>query len=293
MSYERYQDRQVPDLTLRQEEQVALARQAHRPVFRLIDRTNTAGGGSCVAIKLGTRLFLATAAHVVYQKHDYELILPDRTAEPVNQFVAKYTNKEDDVASLEISPPDHCVFSDAFVHEADLLTCLSQDREWPVLVVGYPGEYIRPTRETTLPSNTILRARRVDAYTLCTETIPVANWPKNLLDRPVDPSRDLFIGYYPEARMRLLHRSNAGITPPSFTKDPPSMQGMSGGAVWLERFKVGRIIQPSSQLIGLQVSWKLEARRLRGTLIGRWLELVEKNYPDLRKAISAVRRNRN
>lgn len=278
-------------VSLTQEEEEALSRQAEIPVFRLMDLTDPTGGGSCVAIKLGTKLFLATAAHVVHARHEYEIILPDRVGSLKYPFVDIHKDEDSDVAALEIKSSMVNVFRDEFICQDQLLCHFDQQHAWPAIVIGYPSELLGHGRVTSAIPGINIVVRPTRAFTLHTSTIPKEKWP--LRARPL---YDIFLNYEQykaeKTAMKCLHSGNAGVTAQVFHRKPPAMPGISGGAIWLKRVTQNPVWKPSLQLIGLQVSWVSEIPRIRGTLIRRWLDLVGRHYPDLREIISGIHENK-
>lgn len=280
------------------EEIDAVAYQAHKSVMRLVDRTTPAKGGSCVPIKIGSKFFLATAAHVIPQGHQMNVVVRQPQGRCIEHFLACHRNDQTDVGLLELDSKDASQLADSFVSENQILITLDQEKEWPVLVVGYPGVYAAPILREIFPPDAALEVRAWNAFTYSGFTVPFSEWPNlDPLSRSSDELRDMFINYDPndeeaQFEIRALHPNNAGTDMPTIKHRPPPPHGMSGGGVWLARESLkGGIWQPSPLLVALQVAWKKSEGWMRGILIGEWLELVEREFPDLKENIAAIRKN--
>lgn len=280
------------------EEINAVVHHAHNSVMRLVDRTALDKGGSCVPIKIGSKFFLATAAHVIPDGHEMSAVVRRPQGRCIDNFLARHQDDRTDVGLLELDSSDAWHLRDNFVPEDQILITLDQEEEWPVVVVGYPGVYCAPVFREDIPPDAALEVRAWNAFTYYGFTVPFSEWPNvDPLSRSSDKLRDMFINYDPSDKeaqfeMRALHPNNAGSGMPTIKHRPPPPHGMSGGGVWLARESLkGGIWQPAALLVALQVSWKKSEGWMRGILIGEWLKLVERNYPDLKENIAAIRKN--
>lgn len=258
----------------------AMTEQAHCSTYRLIDETDRTAGGTCVAIELDKRCYFATAAHVVPPGHKFKIVLRDSIAPSIDSFSAIERDVEADVAFLEVHPERVGLLSEraSFVDRSRLVTTFDNDREQNVIVLGYPGELLDQQEPQSISSTLEVHPVYCSAFTYLTTTRPISDWPHSASwRRPPDLSRDVFLQYTPESKMQVSHRSNAGTERASTNRQPPELPGISGGGIWIEPSqREGDIWSPSLQLLALQVDAKPTDHWLRGTLIDRWLRLIEK-----------------
>ena len=265
----------------------------HTSVFRLADRDAPDMGGSCVPVKLGSRYFVATAAHVVPTGHRFEIILREPPGRCFDQFESIKRDADVDVAALELPQSAGPLIKDSCVTEDQILTGLDQENVWPVIVIGYPGQFAKLLREDVICPDHTVQHYGCSTFTYHGESLPYAEWPTARLDRLPKKGRDLFVHYDPEKQQQLerLHPQIAGRAGPLTQGLPPRMPGMSGGGIWVvPRKTVKGIWEPEAYLVALDVDWNAQEKWLRGTLIDLWLGLVGKSYPDLLACIQRIRR---
>ena len=268
-------------------ENKAMHYQAHNWTLRLVDRTRPSTAGSAVPIKIGPRYFLATAAHVIPSGHKIETV-PRPGEKCISIFSARQCDVKADVGLLEVPSATVEDIGCRFLPEQRIFTRLDQKTEMPVMVVGYPGEYMRLIDKRPFAPNAAMELRRCDAFTFPSVTLPLREWPS----MGCDTTRDLFISFDPENALHPLHPSTAGVRSSVVHGHAPRIQGMSGGGIWLEHMRTsGRIWQASALLIGLQVRVHPKEKWMRGTVIRKWLSLVAKNYPDLQENIAIIDQN--
>ena len=240
---------------------------------------------------LENRLFLATAAHLLKNDHEYEILLPEANCPIVDAFEDVHIDTSNDIACVEMRPSVVENLYDRFIKGDQILSQLDAEKEWPVFIIGYPGQLISSARAKSAVDGTEGTLYTYVAFTIPTVSISASRWKSKSFERPASSERDLFLEHDPGNTMDLLHASNAGNTPPKIEMSPPDVFGMSGGAIWLKRAEQGLVWCPSLRLIGVQVSWNTEHTRLRGTRIDCWLTLVDRKYPELRRCISGIRKN--
>lgn len=269
-------------------ERRALADRAFRVTHRVIDKTASSKGGSCVPIRIGTRIFLATAAHVIPENHNIIVVVKSAVRDHVDRFVARHVNSAADVGCLEVAPVDAESFGEFALTLEDLVPNVSTGREHSVLVVGYPGQHIFPLYDGPITESSGLRIYGCGGFTFRSYTLTKNDWPTQGLQRRPTKS-DLFVAYDPEDYCLFLHPGNAGTPGQRIDRGPPDMGGVSGGGIWLERNEVGEgVWSPKLRLHGIQTSWMRQGEWLRGSSIGAWLDLVATHYPELRSEIEGA-----
>lgn len=266
---------------------MALQAQVHNAALRLIDRTDESQGGSGVAVRIGARFFVATAAHVLDPNHAYE-IAPRPGEAQIRDFVARGCDHKADVAFLEVRAADaHCMM-ERFWSDARLLESVDTAAECPVLMVGYPGRFLRPIAERDTGVR-IERTIRCDAFTYLTATLRGCEWPKGSFETEPVVGRDVFISYDPEHQLHPQRPDTVGLPPPTINCEPPPLEGVSGCGIWVASHAASPIWRAQSFLLGIQVSYSPSRRWIRGTFIGHWLNLIARHYPDLTEQITAIR----
>ena len=120
-------------------------------------------------------------------------------------------------------------------------------------------------------------------------------WPKVAADVAADvqaPRRniDVFMKYDASQEMRLV-----GVKTRKIHNRLPSPKGASGGGIWQGTgprkwhvsgprktiWHVGKV-----KLIAIQSAWDKDRKYIRGVQIRHWIELIARDYPDLRKQLS-------
>lgn len=249
----------------------AIAEQARRFTYCLIDDTGGTKVGTAVAVQLGTRFFLATAGHVIENARGIKALVRDQAAHCVSDFVVRHCDNRFDVGLLEISSSHSHRFE--FLSQDRLCKTIEDEQEVPAMVVGFPGQFCEPVKQIDLTTESFLRVVQCNTLTFHTVVLPRSEWPSEGLPdehgnyRQLVDGRDVLIDYAPEPVECL-------------TLDPC---GMSGGGIWLAQIAEGkeRLNYPDPRLIGLQLGWYRERNLLRGIRIGAWLDLVRDRYPDL------------
>jgi len=90
--------------------------------------------------------------------------------------------------------------------------------------------------------------------------------------------------------MRFLHPGGAGVTPPIVGRERPHPNGISGGGIWVMRKATDTDVwQPRALLCGIQFGYYKAGGWLRGASLRVWLEIVEKNYPELESHLRSIR----
>jgi len=261
----------------------AAIKKASQWTHRLIDTTDRSKGGTVISIRIGSRYFLATAAHVISSKHKFEIVLRNHDIEPIYEFIACHVNAEADVGLLEIDKKGSDLI-DSWVVLSDIYHGYNPDKCIPVDVIGYPGEYITPVDKTQITENDFIQYNHCMSLCYASNTIPSEKWPKEGLCQKSQEENDIFVDYDPGGEMYI---SPPNETEPSRSKmlKCPKLFGMSGGGIWVLESKTGEIWQPSTKLLGIQSSVHESKGWMRGTKINSWLKLVADSYPDLKNIV--------
>lgn len=247
-------------------QQEANCLQAEKHTWRLLDLDdNTWGSG--VAVKIGSRHFLATAEHVIPKRHKLEVLQPGRNA-PVPQDFADFHCADRsagvDVGLLELSLEQADAIGD-FIGVDNILTGYDRRRRLPALVCGFPVEN-RGGRGTAL-----------------TEILRPQKWPAKVKFCLRDD---------PGIELELAAERDIILVYERWSPRIPDPIGMSGGGVWIDSSQYRTVYAPGVQLIGLQVGFKADRMMLRGIRIAHWLDLVAEHYSDVAEEISRVKKRR-
>ncbi|MCY3022370.1 MAG: hypothetical protein NTW87_25600 [Planctomycetota bacterium] len=269
-------------------ENAALCHQAHGYTYRLDDCTDHKKGGTAVAVGIGDRHFLATAAHVVPTSHSFEVVFP-KGQKRVVSFAAHHFDRDVDVGLLEIERSDVGRLGAGFLPITDVLVNLDQHREWGAIVLGFPAQLTRPVHREHLRGGCDLQINAVSSFTYCSRTRRIAEWPTEGLEEPSDESRDIFVHFEPENRVSALHPKNAGSVAPSTPCQAPALSGISGGGIWVARERATPVWRPQCLLAGIAIASFPRDKWIHGRQIGRWLDLVLRHYPKLAKCIGEAR----
>jgi len=270
----------------------AVAQQARQFTHCLITVEGEAAGiATAVAVRLGKRFFLATAAHVVDEAVSIKALVRDQVALCVSDFVAKHCDNRHDVGVLEVSPADADRFE--FLPLDRLCETIDNNAELPAMVVGFPGQFCQQSKPIELTPENSIRVIRTDTLSFYTVILPRSEWPdegwpdENGICEPFVDGVDMLIDYAPESDVRPLRPNTSGTENSPVQCPSLDPRGMSGGGIWLAQIAESkeRLNYPDTRLIGLQVSWYRRRNLLRGVRIGAWLDLVRDRYPDLQKVV--------
>jgi hypothetical protein len=250
----------------------ALSQQASGRTYRLIDMTDTSCGGTVIAINIDNRYFFATAAHVIQKDHRYRIVLRNKTEPaPLESYLSRKINIEADVGLLEI-PKEKKHLIDSWLAVSDICTNFDQSKNNNVIVVGYPGQYIKQTPEIQITEQDYLEFQICSSLCYGSFTLPIGKWPsEGLSSQPVE-GQDIFVDFDSKGDMFTSPPNSVNISPAN-SMQCPELGGMSGGGIWLLESENDPIWKPSVKLIGIQHSVKKD-QWMRGTLIDCWLSLA-------------------
>jgi hypothetical protein len=190
-------------------EERAMEQHVRRRTFRLLDLTDKSCGGSGVAIKLGKRFFVATAAHVIPSDHNIRILVGEGHDEDIGTFAARYVSEEDDVGLLEIEEQFASAINREFTEAPQLMTRVDQTSHWAATLVGYPGQLVET--QSTTSNNTIHSIHSFRTLTLITQLIPSRDWPDSgdFQRRSPQLDSDVFVRF--DHKAALLERNLADI----------------------------------------------------------------------------------
>jgi hypothetical protein len=246
--------------------------------------------GSAVAIRIGDRFFLATAAHLLKERHEF--IVPRRSPDEnclrSSDFLSRHCNDDADVGLLEIDPGKAQKIVDRFLPGERLLLSIPLDRKLGAVIIGYSTDCLSVTRQPGKMPNFELVEKGYAALVFATETVPHDEWPSERLERPLKRGRDILLSYG-QAPFITFEEPGQKISGPSKpSSGAPTIKGCSGGGIWVYFCIPSPVWRPCAKLIGLQVSYYRGPGWARGTAIGVWLDLLSRKYPDLRKEIENI-----
>lgn len=270
----------------------ALAEHARRHTYCLIVEGASTTVGTAVAIQLGQRYFLATAAHVIQgSDHMIKALVRNRTVPHVAHFDAMHCDQQSDMGLLEISPLHSSHFT--FLTRDRLCERMVNRDYPPTMVVGFPVQFNHTLPPVGIGRDAVLQLIICNSLTYHTQILPSSDWPneglpdENGILQPLIEERDMLIDFEPGQEVRPFTPQSAGrlnATVECPTLDP---HGMSGGGIWLAQVRMSthNVSYPDAPLIGLQVGWHQTKNWLHGIHIGAWLDLVREEYPDLKDAL--------
>lgn len=236
-------------------------------IVPLDDETDglTGLGGSGVAVQIGHRKFVATAAHVLTVPNERLTLLSlaagdGQAIEPGGIVRRGTVNDPSDIAYLELGESLASRLGCGFFPLDRIRPHLGR-RAVPAAVMlhGYPGKLREPVTETWL---------RAGAQGFITRTRVAPP------EQPDYPDRHVFFEYPSEWTFAT------GV------RDAPPAEGFSGGGLWLLNYLQTKLWVPQhAELVAIQTHWNKAFEWIRATEMQHWLELVSRDYEDLRPLI--------
>ncbi len=250
----------------------AIGAQAFQSTVRINDLDDLSEGGTGVSLRIGTHYFIATAGHVIESSHRYSLTRHAKNYPAINSFVEKHVNTNDDLGLLKLSEADALRSGFVFPDALQMTAKIDQSLRLPVLIAGFPGQFIRPPNEEE-QSDKIMQ----DSLIYFTSTVPKSKWPAKHPGRKLLKRRDILVELDPEEYLSIqgsaLKQSTRKMTEKTF----PDLPGMSGSGIWLSHVDDGTgVWKPDIRLLGIQVS--MNNNLIRGTGILKLFQLVKKSY---------------
>lgn len=268
-------------------EKAAVVQRAHNAVVRIADLTDQEDGGSGVLIRFEEEVFLATARHVVPLGHSLQIV--PRPGEPAVPLTDGIRSDVTDLAAFRLDPATSGHLRSRSIQADRIMTSLDNKQTWPVIVVGFPGQYMRLVSQQQITPTHTMRTIDTSAFTYATETMLECDWPKEGYDDPPDKASDIFLRYKPRKIKGVLKQQDVDWPAPNFGDDSPPLPGMSGGGVYLAATSEHVVWLPEPVLIGIQASAYEKGDWIRGIQIDRWLDLVVGHNPSLAAAIDRIR----
>lgn len=222
--------------------------------------------GTGTAIAVGDRHFIATAGHVIKNTQEVQILWGEGATHRPNSVLRLGRNVEHDVGYLEIPL---CELSHCHLEQL-------RDLDWKLLkndglvhFVGMPIQHRKVGTE-------IYKGKKVSSQTF---------WKRYF--------GTIFLRF----RDGVLHFDyrdtgfdmTTGVAKESPTDDP---QGYSGCGAWALLPSKGKSPwSPTTNIILLAIehSWNSKKRYIVATPIIRWLELIHRDYPELRSTIEESR----
>ncbi|MCK4849808.1 MAG: hypothetical protein KAT11_00580 [Phycisphaerae bacterium] len=212
--------------------------------------------------------------------HLFKLVIKEAGAINHADFISRHVDDCLDVGLLEVSPNSARAIQ-FFVDFKELYSGLNFNQDYPVILTGYPGAYIKQIAPNL---------QAVSAFTLASVALASKKWLNLTLDRKPTAATDLFIDYDPGDNLKLLNPTLTSEELLEVQAAPPPLGGISGAGIWLLRMEIKKsgFRYPKPLLCGIQVS-VVNNRYIRGTKIGVWLDLVERHYSDLQEEIAKAK----
>lgn len=233
--------------------------------------------GSGTGVRIGSRTFVATAAHVIEPYDDDEIWLirseePSSEPTPIvaSSLVGGGTHDLLDLAYLEldIEPKD---IGKVLIGIDELMTGICHLPGGLVILNGYPHANIDPEKA---------KQKELSAQSMSyhVRSIDPEEWPDEVISWPHYARRDVnILADYPSEGNVLVDGK------PFVLPDP---EGMSGGGIWTLYFPEGAVWSPTqSRLVGIITEWDPSGRWVMGNQIQHWLQLVADDYPDIAEHI--------
>jgi len=258
------------------QKQLALLRESTMAVVRYLDNTSIAliiknkdvGSGTC--IKIGSRYFIATAAHNLIGCTSGDVLLvhsktPSSHKINITKFGFIGGGKDDllDVGFIELSEDEVNKSGKRFIEFTQLEFGVHHKDDDLILVSGYPSEIVQILASgnavTPIGYGTISCRVGTNSFS----------------------AYDIFLEY-PEENNAIYDKVLHNL---------PKAHGLSGGGFWsLHINDSGLWSTDKIKLIGLDVSWSERNRWVKGIQIQHWLDLVLNEYPDLRPNVPLLSR---
>lgn len=244
----------------------------------LFDYKNSMDIGTGTIFRIGQRVLIATAAHVIKGNPNgriwpaTEKVRRDTDGFPAYAKYAKHPRL--DVGYLEVCREGvEAFFGDRIYCSIDDISIAGVGRrDKSVIVVGSPGQH---TQSIRLGEN----RTSITSGVLFYWTVPplVEKWPESPAEDPLNISEDFVVEYPSDEQM-----NSEGF--PAINLPHPG--GISGGGIWDQGFDSDEIWAPEkSRLVAIQSRWHPMKRYLRAVQVSHWLSLIYRDYPDLRDAI--------
>jgi hypothetical protein len=230
-------------------------------------------------VSIGSRLFIATAAHTVADGPNDEVWVlnkgprsPTTSQAPVLKK-GKYPKNDPDVGFLELGTTAETEHLKGEACPLGRIAVQGIGRPLrAIMLIGNPGEYVKREDYANSAGNDQARSSLIPLM-IGYYTIPLmeSEWP-NAPDP--DPNSDIFLDY-PDTPAEQMEGGESLML--------PNPKGMSGGGVWDQGFEDGVLwTKEAAKLIGIQSRWNKNLRYVRAVQIIHWLRLIHENYPDVR-----------
>jgi hypothetical protein len=220
-----------------------ISSQARRFTYCLIDDSSETKVGTAVAIQMGSRFFLATAAHVIRNAETIKAVVQDQVISYVSDFNAKYYDSCSDIGLLEVSSSDSHRFN--FLSAYRLCKKIDDEKKLPVMVVGFAGQFSKPVKRIQLTIDNILPIVYCNTLTCGTVVLPSSEWPseelpdENGMYKKLVDGRDMLIDFEPEPKVTPFTSQSTGTENPRVACQSLYPHGMSGGGIWLAQIREG------------------------------------------------------
>lgn len=233
---------------------------------------------SGTVLEIASRIFVATAAHVIPSNPEGRLwLLPDQprsSREGRLGFESFGRHPDYDVGFLELTPSAMREQLPRIIPSSLQAIRLLNSGSTSSLstLVGNPVQFIRSEHFRNEPAIGL----RVIAFTTIVRA--VEDWPTPPSgNRPADQGVDVFFDYPNQGTERVDTGEELTLTSP---------EGFSGGGLWDGTMRPGEVWSANSvALFAVQSSWNEVERYARATQIIHWLNLIRSQIPELQSVL--------
>ena len=217
--------------------------------------------GSGVLVKIGERIFVFSAAHVIEGDIDINLgIIPHQSRFSI---LTKWSDQETDIGFLELNPSE---------------VQLRLSEVSAPYAVGMKKAQAIPSKQTTLalcgfPSGEASetnRGREIPATYITVAILAFEHWPDDLKTR-YDPKKTFVIPYGDKWGGSFVDGNKR-------PREPISPFGISGCGLWYYDPTTENSEKPMYALVGIQHSYNRQLQVLIGTLMDPLIERVSQHY---------------
>lgn len=240
--------------------------------MRIVDTKDDSGGGSGVTIQFKGRHFVATAAHVLRDDHEYGILVRDEIPRLIQDFKKIYKSESEDVALIELGNCIEALTTDHdFLLEEEIYLGRYPSNQVSLQLVGYPGFAVQKSAPVAINSSNSISVISFETLSYDTNALSRSSWPTGaVFPRRHARCNDIFCEYRP-GQQEASRRDMRGLDRPDVNRvlSQVPLNGMSGCGIWMPHnyIKPSEITYLGAKLVGIQVSYPTNGK-------GKWLRGV-------------------